>query len=98
MLQDDNPFLICIIDILIATHFTRSINFFFVNRWSLAQFRASLNIIIGRCGEIHEEVALVWLGNLKTQVRLQFGFKEKHDSEELNKNDAICKRCKLEVQ
>lgn len=45
-----------------------------------------------------EEVPLVSPGNLKANVWQHFGFKKKHDSEEFDKNNSICKICKIEVK
>lgn len=45
-----------------------------------------------------EEVAIISLGTVKADVWHQFGFKKKHDIEKLDKNDAICQLCKLDVQ
>lgn len=45
-----------------------------------------------------EEVPLVSPGNLKALVWQQLGFKKNHDSEEPDKNNAICKICEVEVK
>lgn len=71
-----------------------------VYRWSLALFGPWQNIIAAGCHMIHathgEEktnmaAPLISLANLKAAVTQQFAFEKKHDSEEFDKHDSVCK-------